>query len=118
MGDYTKLIVHADARVDETELRAKVDELRLDDSAYHCGGVVVDIKRSTWRHAQMDGELHTLHVVLVGQTKWGGRQSEFLKWFEPFVVGGSGEHEIWAFQIWEYGQPKVWALNVETAAAT
>ncbi len=96
MGDYTKLIVHAEVKVPKEELEAKVKEMGLYESAYHCGGVIESIEP----RSQYNGDY--FFVTLVGQTKWGGGQREFLDWLAPHVVKGSGQKGIWAFQIDEY----------------
>ena len=95
MGDYQKIIVNAEVNCDRAELEAKIGELGLLESAYHCGGLIEDIKSSTYRAPHSS-------LVLVGQTKYGRGQEEFLDWLEPFVTDGSGPGEIWSIQISEY----------------
>lgn len=108
MGDYTKLIVNADVRgVAASEIREKIAELGPSSSAYHCGQVVIAVEEDSFSKG-------TFGVTLVCQTKYGVGQEEFLKWLEPFVVDGSGVEEIWAFQIYEWGRPKIWAKRPMT----
>ena len=111
MGDYTKLIVSCQVNVSEEELKQKLTELSLHSSAYHSQEVVEHIAKSDWHHRE-----NCFDIVLVGQTKYGRGQEEFLKWLEPFVVDASGTQETWAFQIWEWGAPKMWHKNPKTEA--
>lgn len=97
MGDYVKLIVNAEVKVSRSELEAKIDELDLCESAYHCGGLIRDLSSSTYRK---HSDYTTL--ILIGQTKWGNRQAEFLDWLAPYVRDGSGPAEAWAIQFDEY----------------
>jgi hypothetical protein len=98
MGDYTKLIVSCAVKVpDEEELKAKIEALGLYTSAYHSQELVVSVDKSDWHHRR-----ECLMLVLVGQTKWGRGQVEFLDWLRPYVIQGSGQDDIWAFQISEY----------------
>jgi hypothetical protein len=98
MGDYEKLIVNAEVRVNEKELKAKIEELGLLDSAYHCSGVAKYINRAYPEDP--------VQLILVGQTKYGRGQDEFLDWLTPHVVQGSGADEVWSIQFSEYtGNP-------------
>jgi hypothetical protein len=102
MGDYTKLIVHANVRVPEDKLREKIEELGLCTSAYHCDGVIESIgPRSGY------GEAPYIALTLVGQTKWGCGQDEFLDWLAPFVIQGSGPKDAWSIQFTEYSAEPV-----------
>ena len=109
MGDYTKLIVSCQVKVDLDELNAKLEALSLHSSAYHSQEIVEHIVKSDWHHRES-----CFDIVLVGQTKYGKGQEEFLKWLEPLVVDASGTQETWAFQIWECGIPKMWHLKPQT----
>lgn len=107
MGDYTKLIVSCQVSVPKEELVEKIAQLRLSSSAYHSDESAEVIQPSEWREGCLD-------LVLVGQTKWGNGQEEFLRWLQPFVVCGSGPGDLWAFQINEYFKiPIMWAMNAE-----
>lgn len=97
VGDYTKLIVNAEVRIDEALLREKIKELNLCTSAYHCSGNVEFIEKGANRFDE-----GLLRLILVGQTKWGDRQGEFLDWLRPFVAQGSGSKECYAMQFSEY----------------
>lgn len=110
MGDYNKLIVSCTVRVpDRKVLEQKIEELGLYDSAYQSQEHIESIQESTW-----DSKKDILNLILVGQTKYGRGQKEFLDWLEPFVVQGSGENEMWAFQMSEYcTSPTVRALRKE-----
>lgn len=102
MGDYTKLIVNAEVRCNRTELENEITDLGLHDSAYHCSGNVESIKEE-------DGEIQ---VILVGQTKWGGGQDEFLTWLKPRVVQGNGTRDCFAMQFTEYQDtPICWFME-------
>ena len=92
MGDYTKLIVHCECTADPKKLKDKITELHLYESAYHCDGLV----------EQVDMLRYGLSVTLVGQTKYGRGQKEFLDWLAPFVIQGSGADGCWAIQFNEY----------------
>ncbi len=96
MGDYTKLIVHAEVRCSKQELLEQLEELHLNESAYHCDGVVEHIEESRER----------LNITLVGQTKYGRGQEEFIEWLRPHVLQGSGPDDVFAIQFCEYdGEP-------------
>lgn len=107
MGDYTQLIVNAAVSLAHPkefyeELEAKVLNLR-GSSFYHCGGAPSICEF---------GENHAYKTVsLMTQTKDGRGQEEFLMWLKPHVKAGMGEKEIWAIQIWESGEPKLWQLG-------
>lgn len=111
MGDYTKLIVTCQVEVEETLLREKVRELGLSSSAYHSQETIEHIGKNDWHMRQ---GANAFDLILIGQTKYGRGQQEFLKWLEPFVVDASGPTEIWAFQIDEYqADPTLWRKNPE-----
>ncbi len=93
MGDYTKLIIHAEVRCSKQELEEKLEELRLGESAYHCDGVVQHVE-------EFPG---VLNITIVGQTKWGDRQQEFIDWLKPYVWHGSGPADVFAMQFDEWG---------------
>jgi len=101
VGDYTKLIVDADVKGELNILEQKVDELGLCTSGYHSEGLVKQITPAL--------NQRFFNLVLVGQTKYGRGQEEFLQWLSLHVVKGSGPDEIWAFQISEYcSEPRIW----------
>lgn len=109
MGDYVKLIIDAEVRVSREALEHKLDELPLCVSAYHSEGFVKEIQAPEY------GDKDRFMLVVVGQTKYGRGQEEFLNWLKPFVTQGSGPSEIWAFQINEYtSKPTVWEMHPET----
>lgn len=95
MGDYTKLIVDATVKAPKADIETAVAKLSLYYSAYHCAGVVEKIVESPF-------DKNVYCVTLVGQTKWGDRQNEFLDWISPFVIQGSGERDCWSMQFSEY----------------
>lgn len=104
MGDYTKLIVHAEVRVLKEDLLRQVTKLGLCESAYHCSGIIKSIESTSTSGV--------LSVSLIGQTKYGARQEEFLSWLEPYVVQGSGPLECWAVQFTEHSDsPRLWCLE-------
>lgn len=99
MGDYVKLIVHAEVRADEEELNKEIEKLKLCDSAYHCSGVVKSVVKSEY------GDV--IHLTLIGQTKYARNQSEFIEWLKPKVIDGSGPSEVFAMQFDEmYSEPQ------------
>lgn len=100
MGDYTKLIVHEEVNAPKKELKDKIKELGLYESAYHCDGVVESVEDSAYYKGYQENHIN---LTLVGQTKYGRGQNEFLDWLEPYIRQGSGVKGIWAFQIDEYG---------------
>lgn len=107
MGDYVKLIVNCEVKVDKEQLEKEINKLSLGSSAYHCDGVVESIK-----HGEYTYNKDFIKLSLIGQTKWGNGQNEFLEWLTPFVKQGSGRREIFAIQIDEYtSDPKLWALH-------
>ncbi len=89
MGDYVKLIVHAEVTCTKEEVETAIKEiLRPTESAYHCDDAI----------PQLDRGVFTLAV----QTKYGRGQDEFLKWLKHFVVQGSGPSSVYAMQFSEY----------------
>lgn len=102
MGDYTKLIIHAEVRIKEEELKTKIEELGLCDSAYHCGGIVKDIYKDPYYFNKISDQPDILYLTLIGQTKYSRGQSKFIDWLTPYVVRGSGPASIWAMQFSEY----------------
>lgn len=94
MGDYTKLIVHAEVKCSKDDLLKQLEELHLLDSAYHCDGVV--------EHIEENGKI--LNITIVGQTKYGRGQKEFIDWLQNYVVQGSGEDDVFAMKFSEYGR--------------
>lgn len=111
MGDYTKLIVSCQVDVPEEDLRQRVSELSLNTSAYHSQEYIVSIERSDWSHREGDC---TFNLILVGQTKWGRGQEDFLNWLKPYVTDASGPLGIWAFQISEYGEDGLVVHKLQT----
>ncbi len=104
MGDYTKLIVDATVAVPRDELEAEISDLHLNDSAYHSSNYIKQIKEGF-----KSGELE---LLLVGQTKWGINQDEFLGWLKPFVIQGSGNGDCYAMQFTEYErEPTCWFMR-------
>lgn len=106
MGDYCKLIVSCTVRKKiEEELKVKIKELGLDDSAYQSQERIESIKQNTWHDDNLD-------LILIGQTKWGDRQKEFCEWLKPHVVQGSGRNEVYAMSFSEYSdEPTLWKLT-------
>ena len=103
MGDYCKLIVSCEVKaVAKEELAVEVEKLRLVNSAYHSDERLVHVQTNA------DGQLD---VIIVGQTKWGDRQKEFLDFLRPFVIKGSGPNYVFAMQFSEYSvEPKLFSL--------
>lgn len=98
MGDYTKIIVHAEVKkINKQELLDKIEELDLYESAYHCDGVVKLVEE---RSDNYPGDRYV--VTLIGQTKWGERQEHFLDWLEPHILQGMGPLSSWSIQFNEY----------------
>lgn len=108
MGDYCKLIVSCSVKgTIKDELKVKIEELGLHDSAYHSQEKIVSIEPGDWDHSKDD-----LNIILVGQTKWGSGQPEFCEWLRPYVVQGSGLNNVYAMQLSEYSDaPHIWKLG-------
>jgi hypothetical protein len=111
MGDYNKLIVACTVKGEiKEELKAKVEELGLNSSAYQSQEIVISIEPNPWHHRKED-----LNVVLVGQTKYGRGQSEFCAWLKPHVLQGSGENDVFAIAFTECSDtPMIWKLDAQT----
>lgn len=107
MGDYTKLIITAELNVERKALEDKIKELPLTESYYHCSGSVIQIEEVNY----YDEDKRILSLILVGQTKYGKGQEEFLAWLKPFVTKGTGERELWAIQMYEYGTGCFWYMD-------
>lgn len=107
MGDYSKLIVACTVKASASdELKNKIEELGLGDSAYQSQERVISIEPTTWR------KNGALNLVLVGQTKYGRGQSEFCEWLRPHVIQGSGEDDVFAISFSEYcSVPRLWKLR-------
>lgn len=108
MGDYNKLIVACTVSGKiKDELKERVKDLNLYNSAYQSQEVVISIEPNDWHHREGD-----LNVVLVGQTKWGNGQLEFCEWLKPHVIQGSGENDVYAMSFNEYSDtPQMWKLG-------
>jgi hypothetical protein len=106
MGDYKKLIVACNVKKEvKAKLEEEVEELGLYQSAYHSQEVVISIE-------EQENWSKQLNVVLVGQTKWGNGQDEFLNWLKPHVTQGSGTTDVFAIQFDEYSdEPKLWKMD-------
>ncbi len=111
MGDYSKLIVSCTTEgLKEEQLREKLEDFQLYDSAYQSQEKVISIEKGSWHHTKEDG----LEIVLVGQRKWGDGISDFCKWLKPFVRQGSGENEVFAMEFSEYStSPKLYTMEPE-----
>jgi len=106
MGDYTKLIVSCQVAVDKEELQNQVTILGLYSSGAHSQEMLESISKS---HSKYRKKENMWDLVLVGQTKYGIGQREFLEWLEPYVVQGSGPSDIFAFQLPEHrDSPTTW----------
>ena len=110
MGDYSKLIVSCTVKPEiEEELKAKIEELSLCTSAYQSDEFIVNLKQSDLRSRDC------LDVIIVGQTKWGHRQSEFCEWLRPHVIQGSGLNDVFAMSFSEYSdEPIIWKIGNST----
>lgn len=106
MGDYNKLIVACSVRAESRkELEDKIKELPLCSSAYQSGERIISIETDDYRKDRIS-------LILIGQTKYGGGQSEFCEWLRSHVTQGSGENDVYAMSFSEYGDtPQVWKLH-------
>lgn len=98
MGDYTKIIIHAEYKGSKNHLMTALLDLRLCDSAYHCGGVIESVEKNS--RGNYD-------ITIIGQTKYGGRQENFIDWITPFIHRGFGSKNLFAMQFDEYSDAPV-----------